>query len=837
MKDSASKIAGMSWGAWIWVLCTLAAPAAASAVAPMTEKEAPGQVLSSRLDALATAELRDAGEHKQATALSVAEEGGGSLLRDGSRVVVTIEAAEVDADLREQITAAGAEITYASADYPLVTVSIDESKLRQLARIPGIERVAEELTPFLGSVGEGGETPGPASGSHGCEGLQTSEGDAQLRAHEAREIFGVDGSGVEVGVLSDSFNVRVSPATTAAQDVANGDLPGAGNPCGRTTPVDVIDEVDVVTNRIDEGRGMLQIVHDLAPGANLAFASAFNSHQNFADNIRALAAAGADVIVDDVIHAQEPTYQDGPVAKAINDVTAAGVVYHSMAFNNNIIDSMGRNIGSWETTSFRDGGACGGGQLHCLDFNPAVATNDASLQLTQAAGKSFTVFLHFAQPWNGVTSDLDLYVTDCGANILGQGIADNLITDMPFEFAGVAAPGAARPVCVFVDNNNNVGTPRVKLIFSTNSNGAVTASEYPTSSGPDIVGPTIAAHNGAANAITVAAVPFNNSATVEPFSSRGPVTKVFGPAASIASPAAATLAGAPITVAKPDIAATDGGANTFFGQNVGGGLFRFFGTSAAAPHAAAVAALQLDATPAATVAQIRNAQTSTADPVGALGPSAVGGGLLDAVEALDVLATPIPPAPPSLTGTSPISGTNENSPKVIGTAPAGTTINLYESSNCSGPLEATGTAAGLASPGLAASVGDNTSNQFSATATNGNGTSLCSNSITYAEVTPVTPPPDPTPADTTSPETTFTKQPDRVVKTKRTQKNAKFELTASEPGSFICLLDGKPRVPCVSPLTTKVGIGKHTLQVQAVDVAGNTEDTPAVATWKLKRKR
>jgi hypothetical protein len=156
--------------------------------------------------------------------------------------------------------------------------------------------------------------------------------------------------------------------------------------------------------------------------------------------------------------------------------------------------------------------------------------------------------------------------------------------------------------------------------------------------GSDRVGPTIFGHNGAANAVSTAAVPFNNSATVEDFSSRGPVTLYFGPVTGT-TPAAPL--GSPQVLAKPDIAATDAGQTTFFGTN--NPPFRFSGTSAAAPDAAAVAALQLDAANGAlTVAQVRSAQTATASPVGGFGSDAAGAGLINAVGA--VAANP--PQPP-----------------------------------------------------------------------------------------------------------------------------------------------------------------------------------------------
>ena len=103
---------------------------------------------------------------------------------------------------------------------------------------------------------------------------------------------------------------------------------------------------------------MAQIVHDLAPGAAIDFATAEGGEVVFAEHIKDLASAGADVIVDDVAYFGEPFFQDGPVAVALDEVAAEGVTYLSAAGNDNLEDAQGHDIASWETPEFRDSAGC-----------------------------------------------------------------------------------------------------------------------------------------------------------------------------------------------------------------------------------------------------------------------------------------------------------------------------------------------------------------------------------------------------------------------------------------------------------------------------------------------
>ena len=459
-----------------------------------------------------------------------------------------------------------------------------------------------------------------------------SEGDSQLKADQARFAFGVDGTNVKVGVLSDSFDRSTATAVHAANDVASGDLPGVGNPCGRTTPVVVVSD-PAGAGLTDEGRAMSQIVHDLAPGAKLAFATANGGVTTMADNIRSLRNAhGSSVIVDDVTYFVEPMFQDGPVSVAVNDVTATGAAYFSSAGNSNTIVG-GKNVSSYEAPAYRPASPCppglpGFAGATCHDFNPGAGV-DTTAGYTLPNNGSLVVDLQWAEPWNGVATDLDLYLMNSATNtVLAASVGTNATSQRPFEFLSYKnTSGASQNVHLVVNRFSGSSTPRLKYVFFRSN---LTSAEYNTSTGGDIIGPTILSHNGAAKAATIAAVPFNNATTPEPYTSHGPVTLYFGP---VSGTTPAPPLPSPLVINKPDVAATDGGVNTFFPPPCG--PCRFFGTSAAAPHAAAVAALLRQRSPNLSPASVKSALEATAAAVTNGGTAdVVGAGLVDALAAV-----------------------------------------------------------------------------------------------------------------------------------------------------------------------------------------------------------
>jgi hypothetical protein len=523
----------------------------------------------------------------------------------------------------------------------------------------------------------------------------------------------------------------------------------------------------------DEGRAMAQIVHDLAPGTQLSFATAFTGLTAFAGNIEDLAADGADVIVDDVFYFEEPFFQEGPVGVAVGKVAAGGVSYFSSAGNNNLIAS-GNDIASWEAAEFRDG-ACPVGApayaAHCMDFDPEPAAVDTTFAVTVSAGATLTGDLQWAQPWNGVTTDLDAYLLGSGNTVLTKSEFFNVTsTQRPFEFLSWNnSSGTAQTVRIAINRCDTVcdetgsgdsGTPRLKLALLQNG-GGVTETEYPESSGGDVVGPTIFGHNGAAGAISVGAVPYNTTSAPESFSSRGPVTHYFGP---VGGTKPAPPLGTPLVLAKPDVAATDGGANTFFGSFVSE-VWRFFGTSASAPHAAAVAALMLDAKPSLSSAQVRAALTASAQPVGAFGPEAVGAGLVDAFGALDQVTEP---------GEEPEEEGEEEKGEE-GLAPP---------SGKEGPA----------------------------------------------------PPSTPRAAARRAPSTFFRRHPPAVLETAFATAKAGFRFGSDEASvAFLCKFDRAAFRTCRRRIVWHAEPGRHVLRVKARDVDGNVDPTPAVFRFRVER--
>jgi subtilisin family serine protease len=440
-------------------------------------------------------------------------------------------------------------------------------------------------------------------------GLTTTQGDHSMHSDLARAEFGVDGSGVRVGVLSDSFDCAPGPFATgqnftrAGQDAVNGDLP---------LGVRVLADLHTIPDGecTDEGRAMMQVVHDVAPGASLSFHTALTSEEDFAAGIVALANDGAKVIVDDVAYFDEPMFEDGVVSDAIDQVVARGVAYFSAAGNE------GRQ--SYQA-AFRPSGRKGlSGVRHNFDPGPGVS----DLQhLVAPPGTISLLALQWDQPsfsangTRGSQSDVDAIFynmdgtpvapcTDSLAQLVCQepGIANNLGADAVELPVIVNLSHQELHVQLGIELASGPAPGLIKYVWYDLGSAALDVGAFDSADG------TIVGHANAAGAEAVGSAAWYQTqawgsplrpqcvpACLDSFSSAGGTPILFD--------RTGRRLDSPQQRLKPGIVGPDAGNTSFFyfklGFNVPGSseddLYpNFSGTSAAAPHVAAVAALLLD---------------------------------------------------------------------------------------------------------------------------------------------------------------------------------------------------------------------------------------------------
>src|SRR5262245_29433844 len=390
-------------------------------------------------------------------------------------------------------------------------------------------------------------------------------GDTVLRADQARATFGMTGAGVKVGVISDGGD-------HLGNSIASGDLPGG---------------IEVLKNPGgDEGTAMLEIVHDLAPGAALAFYGPTTS-ADMVIAINSLAGSGARVIVDDLAFFGEPKFQDGMVAQTARHFATNGRVYATSAGN--------EALRHYRAPYVR---AAGSGQYPFFhNYDPGGADIGNTFMLP--AGCSVSVFLQWNNVVGASADDFDLFLVRAADSVPlagSQGVQNG--SQSAFEALGYTnATAGSVAVFIAIGEFSLASTPSSLIldyfVLRDCENGA--PLQYVTTA-DSVIG-----QEAVNEVLSVAAVNASSPTLIQPYSSRGPGTISFPPQVR----------------SVPNITATD-----CVGTRVGAlGFFfePFCGTSAAAPHVAAIAALMIQRNPTLTSSQIHGLLTGTATDLGLSG--------------------------------------------------------------------------------------------------------------------------------------------------------------------------------------------------------------------------
>lgn len=418
--------------------------------------------------------------------------------------------------------------------------------------------------------------------------------DVAVGGPQARATYGVTGAGLKIGILSDSYNLLGG----AAADIADGLLPAAG--------VDVLKEGPA--GSADEGRAMAEIVHATAPGASLYFYTAFDGEQSFASGIAALQAAGCQIIVDDTTYPDEPMFQvSGPIDTAIQNAVSAGVDYFTAAGN--------EDDGFYQATLAPTDVYIGA--LKATVDAQTFSNGTPYQTIAIPDGYSTTLTLDWAWPYATPTADsITVYAIASNGTVLTStqtGDEPNVTINLPEKSYNTTYS----LVIAY-----NPGTPMPSLFkYVLEGGGTIDDPAAGIGSG-SAIGHDLVPGVNSVGAVDVTDTPAEGGTpTPESYSSTGPGELLYSSNGTpLATPQAESV---------PDFLAPDGAATSVFNP--------FYGTSAAAPVAAATAALMLQAQPALDTADVTALLADSAIPAGAA--SVAGAGLIQADLAVQYAAT------------------------------------------------------------------------------------------------------------------------------------------------------------------------------------------------------
>lgn len=483
--------------------------------------------------------------------------------------------------IQTELEALGIVVEHSNTTLRAIQAWVPARLAEDVARLPGVARVA--LPSY----------------AHTNVGSVVTEGDSIIGADRARQEFSVDGSGVHVGVISDGVDHRDSvgddlPATITVHP----SLPGSG----------------------DEGTAMLEIVHDLAPGAQLSFCGPETSIE-MTTCIEWFVAQGADVIVDDLTFPSESYFSDSDIAGIARGAIDSGLTYVTSAGNFGMAHYQGDYVFSAGGYHTFNGNGSDPDQLLDIVVNPG--TIQAVLQWSDKPGFSSNDY------------DLYLYRLDDTSAEVEKSITVQDGDDTPIERI-IFTNGGNTEIEMGLVVRKMDGAQDRELELYVFGSGNVTDDDI-------VVGDSIPGHAAAEGVIAVGAINASDSGhdDIVDYSSRGPST-VYTDFEQQFRWLRNSLDGASI-----DEVETRVGQLGHFGNP-------FYGTSAAAPHVAGIVALMLQADDALTPEQVVTALGNTADDLGDVGyDHTSGAGRFNAYEAVSSVAPSqtAPAAPTNLVAT------------------------------------------------------------------------------------------------------------------------------------------------------------------------------------------
>ncbi len=482
--------------------------------------------------------------------------------RKGDKVLVNFTAKENVATAKQELEKMGVTVTAVFGR--VISGYAPVSALQKIETSTSIRYAKPSYKPMTQPL-----KPSSLQNNHKkqvCEGSSNtgvvSQGDTAQLSYLARKEFHVNGAGVKVGILSDSYNNLGS----AEKGVRHGELPGRDNPYGFKKPVQVIKDLD--SGGTDEGRAMMEIVHDVAPGSNLAFYTADDGEADFAQGIQTLTDKGCKVIGDDIYYYDEPFFQDGIVAQSVDLAKKRGVTYFSAAGNQSI-----RSYESnYRPTSVEPLGP-GAGTAHNFSAPGDAPVYFQPIYIPTGGGQLILSF-QWDQPSyiasggrDSATTDFDIYLIDIYGNIVAEGASDNIASGEPVEIMGFNNYTNDFTFYLAIVKYAGPNVNRLKYILYGDALFYLTTPPI-----PGILAPTLVGHAKAEGAIATGSAFYLNTpaygldtAAVDPFSSVGGVPNYFDKNGDRI---------APLVRKKPDIVAPDGGNTSFFDPFGGGDIPR-----------------------------------------------------------------------------------------------------------------------------------------------------------------------------------------------------------------------------------------------------------------------